>query len=170
MVAVHHLRKDDDPADWIDAITGSTGITGAVDTIAALFRERGAMDATLRITGRDLADEPELALSFQPDRGLWKEMGPAQQYRQSMERAAVLEAVRLLGGTAQVRDVAQSLEKSVAATSKLIVALADDSLLYPVKRGVYSLQKPVERGETVDTGTQLSTESTISTGLGEEDA
>ena len=32
LVVVHHNRKDDRPDDYIDALSGSTGMTGAVDT------------------------------------------------------------------------------------------------------------------------------------------
>jgi RecA-family ATPase len=60
---VHHNRKDDQPADYIDALSGSTGIGGSPDLVAVLARGRGEADAVLSITGRDI---PGVALDQSP--------------------------------------------------------------------------------------------------------
>src|SRR5258708_17587659 len=70
ILAVHHLRKTS-ASDVLDEITGSTGITGAVDGTLILKRERGQMDATLFVTGRDVEREQQLALSFDATPSLW---------------------------------------------------------------------------------------------------
>jgi RecA-family ATPase len=60
IVVVHHDRKAaaDDP---FDTISGTLGVTGAVDTIALLKREAGGV--TFYIRGRDI-EEAEKALQF----------------------------------------------------------------------------------------------------------
>lgn len=139
LVAVHHLRKDDDPADWVDAISGSTGITGAVDTVAALFRERGRMDATLKITGRDLDNEPELALGF--DAGVWTELGAAAEYRIANERFEVLE---LFGEQKEIsaRDVADALGATPEAARQRLSRMARAGELLTPRRGYYAKPPP----------------------------
>ncbi|MGA2403557.1 MAG: hypothetical protein ABSG91_17925 [Syntrophobacteraceae bacterium] len=60
IIIVHHLRKmaaDDDP---FDCISGSTGLTGAVDTAVVLRRDRTGR-GLLYVRGRDI-EEKELAL------------------------------------------------------------------------------------------------------------
>src|SRR5690606_31243854 len=38
VLVIHHNRKDDSPDDYIDALSGTTGITGVADHIAVLQR------------------------------------------------------------------------------------------------------------------------------------
>ena len=40
--------------DWLDAVSGTTGLTGAANQISVLSRDRGQADAFLLGTGRDL--------------------------------------------------------------------------------------------------------------------
>src|SRR5437762_14174510 len=57
IVAIHHLRKTASEAnDVLDEVSGSVGLTGAVDGFLVLKRERGQFDATLHVTGRDIED------------------------------------------------------------------------------------------------------------------
>src|SRR5712664_4962627 len=63
ILAVHHLRKTAS-TDVLDEITGSTGMTGAVDGTLILKRERGQMEESLFVTGRAIEHEQQLALSF----------------------------------------------------------------------------------------------------------
>ena len=53
VVVIHHLRKQK-ATDWLETLSGTTGITGAADSVLAMFRERGRSDATLKGTGRDV--------------------------------------------------------------------------------------------------------------------
>jgi hypothetical protein len=72
ILVIHHNRKsvsnnDDDP---LEQISGSTGITGSMDTILMLRRPRGASGAVLTATGRDIP-EAELCMEFNGDSGQW---------------------------------------------------------------------------------------------------
>lgn len=54
MMVVHHTRKMADE-DIMNAVSGSSGITGSADSIWVLKRaSRGVGDATLTVTGRDV--------------------------------------------------------------------------------------------------------------------
>lgn len=55
VLLVHHLRKMEDPNDSFADISGTTGISGAVDTMMVLKEQgRGTSRFTLTATGRDV--------------------------------------------------------------------------------------------------------------------
>lgn len=169
VLLVHHLRKQG-ADDWLEQLSGTQAITGAADTLLGLFRERGVMDATLRLVSREV-DEKDLALRF--DGGRWESMGEAAAYRTTTERMAILHAIEELGGEAKVSDIAALVDKTAANTSKLLVGLDHDNLVRKVRYGVYastvevvdldSLTTPVEVVEQLNSTTPTSTTSTTST-------
>ena len=70
ILLVHHLRKqgDDDP---INMISGTTGLTGAVDGLYVLKKDsRHSRAAKLIVTGRDIEDR-EFALEFDRRAHVW---------------------------------------------------------------------------------------------------
>ena len=62
IIIIHHSRKGTGSVDFLDDVLGSTGLTGAADTIIGFRRKRGTSDAEISITGRDI-DRCEKALS-----------------------------------------------------------------------------------------------------------
>ena len=82
ILIVHHLRKlgAEDP---LDQVSGSMGLTGGADGALVLNRERGRADAYLYVTGRDIEEEKELALSWDSTTATWKIAGDAEEYRTS---------------------------------------------------------------------------------------
>ena len=71
ILLIHHLRKqlDDDP---MNMVSGTTAITGAVDTSFVLKRDRRSSEqATLICDGRDI-EYRELRLSFDKDSHVWQ--------------------------------------------------------------------------------------------------
>lgn len=58
VLAVHHDRKSsDNDGDIFTKISGTRGLTGAVDTMMFLDKKRGEPVGTLHLTGRDVADQ-----------------------------------------------------------------------------------------------------------------
>ena len=73
LLLVHHLRKQGD-RDPINKLSGTTGITGAVDCVFVLDKSRRREDAaTLVCTGRDI-EHRELELRFSKDEFVWNLM------------------------------------------------------------------------------------------------
>ena len=71
ILLVHHLRKQSD-RDPLNKISGTTGISGALDTTLILDRSnRNENNATLTCTGRDI-ESRELELTFSADTHTWK--------------------------------------------------------------------------------------------------
>ncbi len=154
LVLIHHLRKQG-ADDWLEQLSGSQAVTGSADTLLGLFRERGQMDATLRLVSREVP-EKDLALRF--DDGHWQAMGDAATYRHTVERSQVLNGLADLGGEAKVSEIAELIEKTPANTSKLLNNLANDGAVRKVSYGVYSLPvEPVELGELTSTTSTTST-------------
>ena len=64
IMLVHHVRKLNDPDDPFHQVSGSTGITGAADTIFLLRKDEDTSDiATLLVKGRDIEIQ-QLKLKF----------------------------------------------------------------------------------------------------------
>lgn len=71
ILLVHHLRKQGDN-DPLNKISGTTGISGALDTALILDKSsRNQKNATLTCTGRDI-EYRELELSFSADTHTWE--------------------------------------------------------------------------------------------------
>jgi hypothetical protein len=141
---VHHNRKDDRPDDYVDALSGSTGIGGSADLVAVLARGRGEADAVLSITGRDVTED-ERALRF--DAGIWTELGSAADHAISKARREILEAVTEINATgdpARVSAVAEHVGTTKQNASKHLHRLALDGLLRNVDRGAFTLPEPVD--------------------------
>jgi hypothetical protein len=161
VMLVHHHRKAEAPDDWIDALSGSTGMTGCVDTIAALFRERGRHDATLRVVGRDIDHEPELALKFA--NGQWTYLGDAAEYRMETTRARIVSVIQREGSAVTPTEVQERLgDVTYDNVKKTMARMAKDGELRTESRGRYRL--PVDTTvSTVPESPQLVFEGDIGT-------
>ena len=70
VLLVHHLRKQGD-SDPLNKLSGTTGISGAVDAVFVPDKSRrGQSGATLICTGRDI-EYRELVLKFSKDNCVW---------------------------------------------------------------------------------------------------
>ena len=92
IVIIHHTRKMA-AEDVIDEVSGSTGLTAAVDGVMVFRRVRGSQDATLYRVHRDL-DDQEIALRWDAHLNNWLLLGDAEYYSMSDERRAVLRLLR----------------------------------------------------------------------------
>lgn len=77
IILVHHTRKASTPpgGDWIDSVNGSTGLTGAVDTLWMIERKPHSNDLVLHIKGRDTMGELEVEFSLDDIDAPWKLRG-----------------------------------------------------------------------------------------------
>lgn len=69
ILLVHHLKKGD-TGNIVTDINGSMGLTGAVDTILALYKEEDTGKFRLKVTGKDV-EEQEFILEFDVETGLY---------------------------------------------------------------------------------------------------
>lgn len=103
VLGVHHTRKAeaDDP---FDTVSGTSGLTGAADTILVLRRDTTG-HVILHGRGRDL-EELEIAMRFEAERGLWSPIGSAAEVRRSDERNTILDALDDAGEPMSPADIA----------------------------------------------------------------
>ena len=133
IVVVHHDRKAaaDDP---FDTISGTLGVTGAVDTIALLKREAGGF--TFYVRGRDI-EEAEKALRFDKDTCRWTILGEASEIRRSDERARVLDALDGVTDGMSPADLSSSLGISSANAKQILHRMAKAGEIRKEGRGRY---------------------------------
>ena len=78
ILLVHHLRKQYD-RDPVNKLSGTTGISGAVDAVYVLDKKERAQNAALLIcTGRDV-EYRELELRFSKERWVWELVSDSAQ-------------------------------------------------------------------------------------------
>lgn len=95
VLAVHHNNKGEH-SDFIQAASGTQGVTAACDAILVMSRARGSNDAILSITGRDIEQETEYAL--ESVNGTWTLKGGDFETAESSAgavRAAQVEAAQV---------------------------------------------------------------------------
>lgn len=126
VMLVHHLRKDDSPDDYVDALSGTTGIGGSADHIAVMQRPRGEADAVLHFTSRDAAEHDT---AFSLDGGAWTELGDAALYAISKARREVYDVLADME-EATLTELASVAGKDPAGTLKLLRGLAGEGLAY----------------------------------------
>ena len=135
LLVVHHLRKmeSDDP---LDMISGSTGLSGAADSLAILKRERGSADAFLYVTGRDVI-ENDYALKFDNDFCRWKIMGKAQEFKMSESRVEIIGCLRRIGEPKSAKEIAEATGKNYSTTRSLLSKMVVEGQLFQPEEGLY---------------------------------
>lgn len=137
VLVVHHLNKRTPTDDPLDAVSGTTGLTGCADSVWVLRRERGRADANLLVTGRDF-EERDLALQFDASLGLWCLLGSAEEYRLTRERQAVLDALREFGEPVGPKELAEVLGQKPENVRFLLRRLCDEGAVRKTDRGRYT--------------------------------
>lgn len=85
VVLVHHLNKGGDDNDFVGRLNGSTGISGAADSIITLSRgKRGDKETKMSITGRDIV-ERTLVLQMDWGRYRWTVLGEEHEVAERRE-------------------------------------------------------------------------------------
>lgn len=131
ILVIHHLRKmqGDDP---FDMISGTTGLTGAVD--AAFVLHRGKQGVTLYGRGREI-EEMEQAVEFVG--GMWKVLGDADEVRRSDERSAILEVLDRADEPMGPKEIANALGWKTDNVKQLLFKMHKDGEIQKRGRGRY---------------------------------
>ncbi|MBI3948428.1 MAG: AAA family ATPase [Armatimonadetes bacterium] len=134
LVVLHHRRKATS-GDFLDEVSGSTGLTGVADAVLVLKkRSRMERDATLHVTGRDI-DDQELALRF--DQGIWTYLGDAREYTQSEERQEILNLLQGATSPMSQSRIAEALGTPRGTIGRLCSCLVQNGLLRSSSSGYY---------------------------------
>lgn len=154
LVAVTHTRQMA-ATDFVEAVSGTSGLTGAADTIVVLDRARGQDDAMLKVTGRDV-DEREYAMRMVG--GAWQLLDRAPVDPSLSDRTvAILDLVAGRPEGTRADDVAQALSLDVATARTYLRRLADADRIGRRERGLYvPLQPPVSCVPSVSSPLSIS--------------
>jgi DNA polymerase I-like protein with 3'-5' exonuclease and polymerase domains/RecA-family ATPase len=136
IVIVHHLRKaeSDDP---FDTVSGTLGLTGAVDTIMLIWREGGGV--TLSAKGRDV-EEITKAVMFDKETCTWVVLGNADEVRRSTERETILTALaEAKGEPLSPHQIAAATGMRPVNVRKLMQSMKADGMIKAAKYGKYVL-------------------------------
>jgi RecA-family ATPase len=141
VVAVHHTRKAES-SDFLDAVSGTLGLAGSVDTVITLKRTRTEGTGTLSVTGRDV-EETVYSLTFVD--GIWKADGTnlaaaadnVTEQRLGTKMRAVLELVNSRNQTTAA-DVAAHLDIIDSTARQDLRRLTDEHrLIARIDTGIY---------------------------------
>jgi RecA-family ATPase len=134
IVVVHHLRKAeaDDP---FDTISGTLGLTGAVDSMLVLKRDSYG-GYTLHGKGRDLI-EVEKAMTFDRQSCLWRIEGDAAPIRRSSERTQIIDAIAAAKEPIGPSEIAAATGMKVGNVRFLLFKLVQEG----------AIEKTEERGK-----------------------
>ena len=132
----------------LDEITGSIGVTGAVDGALILKRERGQHEATLCVTGHDIEHEQQLALTFDAPTAMWTLVGSAEEVTRTKERQDILD---LLSGQfpegMSPRQVAEALHKKYHTTRSLLRKMEAAGEIRHVKSHSVAIPRDIFRNQ-----------------------
>jgi RecA-family ATPase len=124
ILLAHHTRKQE-AADVLDTVSGTQGLTGSVDALMMLRRERGEMDAAFFVTGRDIEHEQDYALQFNSDTCTWSSSGTVHVARMHLQRQRILDFIER-NGPSKPCDIAEGLGKKPTTTRRLLQKMFAD--------------------------------------------
>lgn len=125
ILVIHHLNKRVASDDPMEMISGTTGLTGAVDTTIILKRKRSEAGAVMHIYGRDIEDS-DIALDFTG--GSWKWLGNEKQVRMSEDRKQIIDLLKITPDLTP-KEVSSALQKSSGSIRFLLSKMVADGQL-----------------------------------------
>jgi putative DNA primase/helicase len=135
-LVVHHLNKGAD-GDFVQAVSGSTGITGAADGILVMERERNNTFAVLKVTGRDI-EEKEYPLR-EASVGRWETTEAAEEPEAKSLRMDILDVMRLHTRPLFASDVAKQLGISGGTVRQRMWRMGQEGIIKQMMGGGYAL-------------------------------
>jgi hypothetical protein len=158
VIVVHHLRKSANPDDPMDEISGSTGLTGAVDNLVVMRTVDNVTVLSRR--GRDYLDDEDWGLRGDPMTLLWTLEGNAYDVRRSSERNAILDVLDRYPDGLSPADIARELGKTPSTVRSTLYRMlhgGDGSL---TKIGSLYKREKSATGATPATGATGATPAT----------
>lgn len=138
ILCVTHFNKAPHE-DWINQITGSSGLTGGVDSLVGLFRKRNEKIGEMKLSLRD-GDDGEYAMEFTGSG--WIMLGEAEEFLLGQESQSVVLLLKGATGPMTVAEIAPLLSKSPSATAKMLYRLSQKGVVQYLGGKFYGLMEP----------------------------
>jgi hypothetical protein len=136
ILIVHHNRKGKSESDPIEQVSGSLGLTGAVDGSLVIDGNRSDKMYTLSLIGRDIPNDDALAIARQAN-GEWHLLGQAKAVFISSERKEIAELLKLNPKGLKPKEISDILCKKPEAVRKLLLSMASEQQIINTK-GTYT--------------------------------
>jgi hypothetical protein len=133
---VTHNRKGKAETDPLEQVSGSLGLTGAVDGVMIIDGNRSDKMYTLSLIGRDIPNDDDLTIARQAN-GEWRLLGTAKAVFISEERQAITDLLKLHSKGLKPKDIAELLSKKQSTIRKLLASMAAEQQVNNNK-GVYT--------------------------------
>ncbi len=123
LLIVHHMRKMRDISDTFANISGTAGISGAVDTMMTMYKEnRDDENTKLSITGRDV-EMQDYQIQFGKETCRWQMLGASSEVEE-------LQAIREYDNSPIVLTVRKLLEQNREGWTGNATELTNASMIY----------------------------------------
>ena len=134
IVVVHHTRKMA-ADDLMETVSGSYGVSGAVDTILVMATKSSG--TVLDIRGRDV-EAAELAIEFSKESCRWRVLGTAAEVHISEQRAKIVAVLVEAGGPMGIAALIQATGTKRNPLELLLGRMAKDGDIKRVGKGLYA--------------------------------
>ena len=142
---VHHTRKMA-ADDLMETVSGSYGLTGAVDTVIVMANKGGG--GVLDVRGRDV-ESAELAIAFSKDTCRWTILGAAAEVHRSNQRKAIIAALIEHGGPMTIAELIAATGMKRNPLGVLLHRLVNDRAIKRIGVGSYAHNGWEPDGESV---------------------
>src|SRR5262249_32721819 len=134
IVVLHHTRKMA-ADDLMETVSGSYGISGAVDTILVMAnRPNGAV---LDIRGRDV-ESAELAIEFNKHTCRWRVLGDAAEVHVSSQRAKIIAVLKEAGLAMTIPALMEATGMKRNPLEVLLGRMAKEGEIRRIGKGLYA--------------------------------
>ena len=141
ILIVTHNRKGKSENDALEQVSGSLGLTGAVDGALIIDGIRTDKQYKLSLIGRDIPNDDELAIARESN-GEWRILGSASQVFVSEERKAILDLLYMHPNGLKPKDISDLLDKKSGTIRKLLLTMTA-CLQVVNNNGIYTHTNPI---------------------------
>src|SRR5262245_12918013 len=134
IVVVHHTRKMA-ADDLMETVSGSYGVSGAVDTILVMANKPNG--AVLDIRGRDV-ESGELAIEFDKQTCRWRLLGDAAEVHVSSQRAKIIAALNEAGLAMRIPALMEATGMKRNPLEVLLGRMAREGEIQRIGKGLYA--------------------------------
>jgi hypothetical protein len=145
ILIVHHNRKGKPDSDPLEQVSGSLGLSGAVDGVLVIDGNRSDKMYTLSLIGRDIPNDDDLAIARQTN-GEWHLLGQAKAVFISSERKEITDLLKFQPKGLKPKEISEMLGKKPTAVRKLLVAMSLEQQVINTK-GTYTHSNPLSASD-----------------------
>jgi hypothetical protein len=134
IVVAHHTRKMS-ADDLMETVSGSYGVSGAVDTILVMANTPNG--AVLDVRGRDV-ESAELAIEFDKQTCRWRLLGDAAEAHVSSQRAKIIAALKEAGSAMTIPALMEKTGMKRNPLEILLGRMAKEGKIQRIGKGLYA--------------------------------